>query len=140
MKKQLKKYFIIILGVTLVAFAISAFYTPNKIVSGGVSGISTILFHTLHIQPGLSFAVINIILLLLAWRFLGITFVKDTVLGAALLSVLVQVFTVIPTLTTDIFLATVFGSVLYGVGIGLTLIEGASTGGTDILSRLVQKK
>lgn len=135
---QLRKYLVIILGVMLVAFAISVFYTPNKIVSGGVSGISTILFHTLGIQPGLSFAVINVILLLLALKFLGISFVKDTILGAALLSVMVQVFSVIPPLTTDVFLATVFGSVLYGVGIGLTLVEGASTGGTDILSRLVQ--
>lgn len=135
---MIKKYATIFLGVLLVAFAISVFYTPNKIVSGGVSGISTILFHTLGIQPGVSFAVINIVLLALAWKFLGLGFVKDTVLGAALLSLFVQVFTYIPALTTDVFLASVFGSILYGIGIGLTLINGASTGGTDILSRLVQ--
>jgi uncharacterized membrane-anchored protein YitT (DUF2179 family) len=135
---QLKRYAAIVFGVLLVAFAISVFYTPNKIVSGGVSGISTILFHTFGIQPGVSFAVINIVLLILAWKFLGFSFVKDTLLGAALLSVFVQVFTYVPPVTSDVFLAAVFGSVLYGVGIGLTLIEGASTGGTDILSRLVQ--
>ena len=135
---QLKRYAAIVFGVLIVAFAISVFYTPNKIVSGGVSGISTILFHTFGIQPGVSFAVINIVLLILAWKFLGFSFVKDTLLGAALLSVFVQVFTYVPPVTSDVFLAAVFGSVLYGVGIGLTLIEGASTGGTDILSRLVQ--
>ena len=135
---QLKRYAAIVFGVLLVAFAISVFYTPNKIVSGGVSGISTILFHTFGIQPGVSFAVINIVLLILAWKFLGFSFVKDTLLGAALLYVFVQVFTYVPPVTSDVFLAAVFGSVLYGVGIGLTLIEGASTGGTDILSRLVQ--
>lgn len=135
---QLKRYAAIVFGVLLVAFAISVFYTPNKIVSGGVSGISTILFHTFGIQPGVSFAVINIVLLILAWKFLGFSFVKDTLLGAALLSVFVQVFIYVPPVTSDVFLAAVFGSVLYGVGIGLTLIEGASTGGTDILSRLVQ--
>jgi len=137
-KHIIRKYATIILGVLMVAFAIAVFYTPNKIVSGGVSGISTILYHTLGIQPGVSFAVINVILLVLAWKFLGFGFVKDTVLGAALLSVFVQIFTYIPTLTKDVFLAAVFGSILYGAGIGLTLIEGASTGGTDILSRLVQ--
>lgn len=136
--KAIKKYLTIILGVVLVALAISVFYTPNKIVSGGVSGISTILFYTFGIQPGVSFAVINIVLLILALKYLGMSFVKDTLLGAALLSVLVQLFTCIPTITTDVFLATVFGSILYGLGIGLTLVEGASTGGTDILSRLVQ--
>lgn len=134
----IKKYATIVFGVILVALAISVFYTPNKIVSGGVSGISTILYHTFGIQPGVSFAVINAGLLVLAWKFLGFSFVKDTLLGSMLLSLFVQIFTAIPTVTTDVFLATVFGSVLYGAGIGLTLIEGASTGGTDILSRLVQ--
>lgn len=62
----------------------------------------------------------------------------DSLLGAALLSVFVQAFSYIPPVTDDVFLATVFGAVFYGVGIGLTLAEGASTGGTDILSRLVQ--
>ena len=134
----IKKYATIVSGVILVALAVSVFYTPNKIVSGGVSGVSTILFHTFGIQPGVSFAVINICLLVLAWKFLGFSFVKDTLLGSALLSLFVQLFSYLPALTDDVFLATVFGSVLYGVGIGLTLIEGASTGGTDILCRLAQ--
>ena len=139
LKNTMKKYATIVLGVLLVAFAISVFYTPNKIVSGGVSGISTILYHTLKIQPGISFAVINVVLLALAWKYLGFVFVKDTILGAALLSLFVQVFTHIPPLTTDVLLASIFGAIFYGAGVGLTLIEGASTGGTDILSRLVQK-
>lgn len=137
-KKIIKKYSAIILGVLLVAFAISVFYTPNKVVSGGVSGISTILFHTFGIQPGISFAVINLVLLAVSFKALGFHFVKDTLFGSLLLSLFVQVFSYIPPLTQDVFLASVFGSLLYGVGIGLTLVEGASTGGTDILSRLVQ--
>lgn len=139
LKNTVQKYATIVFGVLLVALAISVFYTPNKIVSGGVSGISTILYHTLGIQPGISFAVINIVLLALAWRFLGFAFVKDTILGAALLSLFVQLFTYIPPLTSDVFLSCIFGAIFYGAGVGLTLIEGASTGGTDILSRLVQK-
>ena len=50
-----------------------------------------------------------------------------------------QLFSYLPPLTTDVFLASIFGAVFYGAGVGLALIEGASTGGTDILSRLVQK-
>lgn len=138
-KEIIEKYIVIVLGIAMVGFAVSVFYTPNKIVSGGVSGISTVLYHMLGIQPGLSFAVINVALLLLALKFLGFAFVKDTLLGAALLSLFVQIFTYVPPLTNDVFLAAVFGSILYGVGIGLTLIKGASSGGTDILSRLVQK-
>ena len=137
-KDLIKKYFLITLGITMVAFAISVFYTPNKIVSGGVSGISTILYHTLGIQTGLSFLVINGVLLLFALKFLGKGFVLNTLYGALLISALVQVFSVIPPLTTDPILASVFGAALYGLGIGLTLMCGASSGGTDILARLVQ--
>ena len=123
----------------MVAFAISVFYTPNKIVSGGVSGIATILFHTVGIPTSMSFTVINGVLLLLALKYLGFSFVKGTILGSALISVFVELFSNVPPLTDDLFLASIFGSVLYGFGIGLTLTEGASTGGTDILGRLVQR-
>ena len=134
----IKRYVIIIFGVILTSLGISIFYTPNKIVNGGVSGLSTVLFYALGIQPGVSFAVINIILLLLALKFLGTQFVKDTILGAALISLFVQLFTYLPPMTSDPMLAAIFGAVLYGFGIGLTLTQGASTGGTDILGRLVQ--
>lgn len=137
--KSIKKYATIVFGVMMVAFAISVFYTPNKIVSGGVSGIATILFYTAGIPTSVSFAVINGVLLLLALKYLGFSFVKGTILGSALISVFVELFSRIPPLTNDLFLAAIFGSVLYGFGIGLTLTEGASTGGTDILGRLVQR-
>ena len=135
---KLKKYLIIIFGTVLVGFAVSVFYTPNKIVGGGVSGIATILYHTVGIAPGLSFALINIALLMIAAGVLGKMFVADTILGAALLSIFVQIFSYIPPITDDIFLASIFGAVLYGLGIGLVLTQGASTGGTDILGRLFQ--
>ena len=137
--KSIKKYTTIVIGVMMVAFAISVFYTPNKIVSGGVSGIATILFHTVGIPTSMSFTVINGILLLLALKYLGFSFVKGTILGSALISVFVELFSNVSPLTDDLFLASIFGSVLYGFGIGLTLTEGASTGGTDILGRLVQR-
>lgn len=135
---MIKRYVIIIFGVILTALGISIFYTPNKIVNGGVSGLSTVLYHAIGIQPGVSFAVINIVLLLLALKFLGLQFVKDTILGAVLISLFVQLFTYLPPMTSDPMLAAIFGAVLYGFGIGLTLTQGASTGGTDILGRLVQ--
>ena len=71
MIKNIKKYIIILLGEIITAFAISCFYTPNKVVNGGVSGIATILYHTLSIPTGLSFAVINIVLLLISLKALG---------------------------------------------------------------------
>ncbi len=133
------KYFKIVLGTMLVGFAISGFYTPNKIVSGGVSGISTILFHTLKIPTSVTFGAINLALLILAYKFLGKKFVFNTLLGAFLVTVFVEVFSHIPPVTNDELLASIFGAVCYGFGIGLALVEGASTGGTDILGRLVQR-
>lgn len=138
MYKTVKRYLTITLGTAMIGFAVSEFYIPNKIVSGGVSGLSTILFHTLSIAPGLSYAVINIVLLAAAFRFLGKSFVINSLIGATLLTVFVQIFSYLPSICNDVFLGSVFGAILYGTGIGLTLVEGASTGGTDILGRLLQ--
>ena len=138
MKKHFSQYFIILAGLVLTAFAISVFYIPNKVVSGGVSGVSTILYHIFKIPPGISFGVINVLLLAIAFFFLGKGFVLKTLAGASLLSLLVQLFSYVPPLTDNVFLAAIFGALLYGIGIGLTLIQGASTGGTDVLSRLLQ--
>ena len=138
MYKAVKRYLTITLGTAMVGFAVSEFYIPNKIVSGGVWGLSTILFHTLGIAPGLSYAVINVVLLAAAFRFLGKSFVINSLIGATLSTVFVQIFSYLPSICNDVFLGSVFGAILYGTGIGLTLVEGASTGGTDILGRLLQ--
>ncbi len=137
-KTKFKNYLLSVIGPIITAFAISIFYTPNKIVSGGVSGISTILFHLFKIEPGLSFAIINALFLVLSFKVIGKSFVFRTLVGAALISVFVQFFSSFPPLTDDIVLATIFGSILYGIGIGITFLSGSSTGGTDILSRLLQ--
>ncbi len=138
-KDSIIKYGSIIIGVAMVAFAVAVFYTPNKIVGGGVSGIATVIYHTLHIKQGVSFFTINTVLLLISIKPLGKEFVINTIWVSTLLSVFVEAFSYIPPITDDVLLATVFGSVIYGVGIGLTLINGASTGGTDVLARLIQK-
>ena len=138
LKNNLKNYALSFVGPIITAFAISIFYTPNKIVSGGVSGISTILYHLFKIEPGISFAVINALFLLISFRVIGKDFVIKTIIGATLISVFVQLFSTFQPLTDDIVLASIFGSLLYGLGIGMTFLSGSSTGGTDILSRLLQ--
>ena len=137
-KDSLKNTILFIIGPIITAFGISVFYLPNKVVSGGVSGISTILYHLAKIPPGLSFALINGFFLLLSFKYIGKGFVFKTVIGAASVSLFVQVFSMLPPMTNDIVLASIFGSLIYGFGIGLTFLSGGSTGGTDILSRLLQ--
>ena len=138
MSEKLKQNLLFIIGPIITAFGISVFYLPNKIVSGGVSGLSTILYHYAQIPPGLSFAVINILFLLISFKIIGKEFVVKTIIGAANISIFVQLFSELPAMTNDVVLASIFGSLLYGFGIGLTLLSGGSTGGTDILGRLLQ--
>lgn len=136
---KLKSFLFIILGTMTTGFAISVFLTPNKIVGGGVSGISTILFHTMHIPTGLSFIILNLVLLLLGIKILGKEFVVKTLIGTSLLSLFIEIFANIPFYTENTMLATLFGGGLYGIGIGISFVAKASTGGTDILGRIMQK-
>lgn len=137
-KTYIKNIIMFVFGIALTALAISQFTLPNKIVGGGVSGISTILYHTMQIGPGISTAVINAILLIVGLKVLGKRFVIATLAGVGLLSVLVQLFSYLPPVTTNVALASVFGGVFYGVGIGFALAAGGSSGGTDILGRILQ--
>lgn len=138
MKEIIKQNILIVIGTMLTAFAISVFYVPNKIVSGGVSGISTILYHIMGIPASVSFGAINVLLLICAYRLIGREFVLKTLLGTGMLSVFIQVFSYIPSITGNVFLAALFGAVLYGLGIAIALSQNASTGGTDILGRIMQ--
>ncbi len=137
---RIKSVLFTVLGTMITGFGIGVFLTPNKIVGGGVSGLSTILYHTLSIPPGVSFFVFNIVFLAIGFKVLGKEFTLKTLLGASLVSVFVQIFSYIPFYTDNSFLATIFGGALYGIGIGMGFVAGASTGGTDILGRLIQHK
>lgn len=138
MKQKSKNLFMFIFGVVITAFAVSVFTLPNKIVGGGVSGVSTILYHTLKIEPGVSTIVINVIFLVVGLKILGKKFVFSTLVGTGLLSLLIQLFSYLPPITENVALATIFGGVIYGTGLGLAFAAGASTGGTDILGRILQ--
>ncbi len=138
--KKSKAFLFTVLGTMITGFAIGSFLTPNKIVGGGASGISTILFHTFDIQPGISFFLINILFLLMGLNVLGKAFICKTLIGITLLSIFTQIFGLIPIYTQNLILATIFGGALYGFGIGMSFAAGASTGGTDIIGRIIQSK
>ncbi len=137
-KQKVRETLLALIGVIMTAFGYSLFYLPSKIVSGGVTGVATILYHTLHVEPGISNAVINVLLLIISLKALGKQFVLKTLVGAGVLSVFVQVFSYIPPMTHDVVLCSIIGAAFYGFGVGLALVYGFSTGGTDIVARLVQ--
>ncbi len=140
MREKIKSYALILLGLVLTAMAISLFFVPNKIVNGGSSGLSTVVFYTLGLKPSVTNALINAILLIISVFCLGKAFVARTVVSIGLLSVFIELFSYLPPVTDNVLLAAVFGSALYGVGIGMVLSQKSTTGGTDILGRLIQHK
>ena len=138
--KKLKSHFILISGAAISGIAVSLFLNPNKIVNGGVSGISAILLHTLSVPPGLTFIVINSVLLLAGFKLLGMKFIIKTIYGAGLMTFFVQLFSYFPPITDDALLASLFGGVIFGIGIGMIFITGATSGGSDVLGRIFQIK
>lgn len=137
---KIKSIFLTILGTAMVGFSVAVFLTPNKIVGGGVSGIATILYQVFGIAQGLTYAVINLILLLIGYKTLGKKFTLSTLIAAGLTSFFVQIFSYIPHVVNNVVLASLFGGTLFGFGLGATFAIGSSTGGTDILGRLLQYK
>lgn len=137
---KLKSFLLTLIGSIISGFAVAVFLTPNKIVAGGVSGISTILYQTFSLAPGITYALINSFLLIIGFKTLGKEFTLNTLVGAGLLSAFVQIFSYIPHIVDNAMLASVFGGILFGYGVGITFVAGASTGGTDVLGRVFQYK
>lgn len=140
MKEKMKSGILVFVGITLVAIAISMFLVPNKIVNGGASGLATIIYYTIGIKPSISNAIINGILLLFSLICFGKKFVAKTLFSIVGLTILIEVFSYFPPVTDNVLLASIFGAVLYGMGIGIVLSQGSTTGGTDIMGRLIQHK
>jgi len=140
MKEKIKAYMLIYFGTVITALAISVFFVPNKIVNGGASGLSTVIYYTVGLKPSLANAIINIVLLIFAFICFGWGFIAKTIFSIASLTIMIEVFSYVPPVTDNMMLATIFGAVLYGTGIGIVLSQGSTTGGTDILGRLIQHR
>lgn len=137
--KRVKSYTAVFFGMALSAASTGLFYLPNGIVTGGVAGIATILY-PLGVPPGFTYASINLLLLIISYKCLGRDFVIKSIFSVTVLSALVEVFSLLPPVTHNVFLATLFGSILFGIGASIAFINSANTGGSDIIGRLVQSK
>ena len=115
---RIKSYSINFLGVILAAFGIGMFSVPNKIVSGGVSGISTILYYNFKIPAGITYYAINIVLLIIGLKKLSKKFIIRTLISSGLVSLFIDIFSNLPPITNDIVLASFFGGVIFGIGMG----------------------
>lgn len=134
-----RRYAYILVGCALGALAYPLFLMPNRIAPGGVTGIATIITYALGLPTGLVSLALNIPLFLYGWRMMGRRFLLRTSIATVVFSLLIDLIAVKP-LTRDPLMASVFGGVLLGIGLGLILRGGATTGGTDLLARLVHQK
>ncbi|MBP1578241.1 MAG: YitT family protein, partial [Oscillospiraceae bacterium] len=133
-KFYLKHEFLIELtAAAMMALGIRVFAAPNMIVSGGVSGISSVLFVLFGLPIGVTSFLINLPLLLLGWRKLGHRFIIRTLRMVALTSLAIDIiFARIPPYYGEKLLVSLFAGLFLGIGLGLVLMRGDSTGGTDI--------
>lgn len=135
------KLIFLTLGPFIAAFALEVFLVPNNIIDGGIVGISIILSYLTNINLGLLIFVINIPFFLLAFNKIGKKFVIQTFYAVGMLSLALNLFSThnLPT-TNDLLLATVFGGIILGTGVGLVLKNEGSLDGTEIMSLVLSKK
>lgn len=130
----------ILVGSALVAAGLVLFTIPNNIAPGGVSGLSTALAYLTPLSVAVWSLILNIPLVALAWWRLGFRPLARTILATLLLSAFIEVFSyVLPPYTNNVLLASVLGGVLCGAGMGVIFVRGASTGGTDLISLLLNR-
>ena len=137
--KLLKSLFFITIGAFITAFALESFLLPNEVIDGGIIGISMIINHLTKWNLGLLIIILNAPFIILALKKMGKMFVFLTAYANIILAVALNIFNHYK-VTNDITLATVFGGIVLGIGVGLILKNEASLDGTEILSLLVSKK
>jgi len=130
----------ITIGAAILAAALNMFLIPNKIAAGGVSGLGIIVYHLLGFPVGLTMLVINIPLFATGIKKLGWAYGFKSLYGATIFAVLVDLlapFLTVP--TADHFLATLFGGILSGIGVGIVFRFHGSTGGTALAAALINR-
>jgi uncharacterized membrane-anchored protein YitT (DUF2179 family) len=146
-KHRFSSLLAIVLGTAIYAFGLHYFVISNKLMEGGITGISLLLNYVFNIPPSLSTLVLNIPLFYLGWKIFGKEAMYYTVFGTISLSfflwimeLMIKKAWIIPfTTTQDYFLATLYAGVTLGTGLGIVFRYGGTTGGSDILARIGNK-
>ena len=140
MYSGLKRILGITLGSILYGIGVALFFDPNYLAPGGVTGLSIILSKLTQIETGTLIFIINIPILLLGFLKYGALFCGQTMYSIMVITCCTNYFSRLGAFTTDLFLACIFGSVLVAVGVGIVFRSGATTGGMDIIVRILREK
>lgn len=140
-KIKLKSFLIdtavFILGGVLYSIAINCFLSKNQILNGGFTGFATVVNFLFGLPIGTVILILNIPLFIISYKKLGMRFVLSSFWATFIISALIDIGDFLPVYNGDLLLASLFGGVLSGAGLGIIFINGATTGGTDIIAKLV---
>ncbi|MBR5320677.1 MAG: YitT family protein [Clostridia bacterium] len=142
LKYNIKEFFIDILvfvvASTAFSVGINCFLARNNILNGGFTGIATILNYLFEIPIGVAIFIMNTPLLIIAFKKLGVKFVFRTFLVIAISSVIIDLGAFLPVYKNDLLLSSIFGGVLSGLSLGIIFMRNATTGGVDIIAKLIK--
>lgn len=144
MKKNefVKDIIFVVVGNLILAAGVSFFFVPNSILSGGVAGIAIAIEPVIHLQPNITIAILTVALFLVGAIFLGKGFMFKTALSSVIYPLFVSIlsnFAGMIEITNDPILASIYGGVFVGTGLGIVFRTGASTGGMDIPPLIIHK-
>ena len=142
MIKKIYPILTILLGAAIYAFGLTYFVVPHHLFEGGATGITLITFYLFKIPVSLMNLLINIPLFILAWKIFGAKSLYSSLLGTLALSAWLAFFERIPLhidLQGDLLITALIAGILLGIGLGIIFNAGGTTGGTDILARIINK-
>ncbi len=138
-KTVLKSHIIITFGLICTTFGWGAFLIPSNVTGGGVSGIAAIVYFATGFPAGVTYLLVNAVLIVVSMRVIDVKFGLRSVYGVVVFSFLLSLFQQIfpQPLVSDTFLATVIGAMLSGIGTGIVFTQGGSAGGTDLIAMMI---
>ncbi|MFD2680403.1 YitT family protein [Bacillus seohaeanensis] len=140
LKEILKRGLLITIGAIIMSVGLEIFLVPNNVIDGGIVGISIMLSHVTGIKLGLFIFLLNIPFFFIGYKQIGKTFALSTLYGIVVLSISTSFLHPVPAFTQDILLATLFGGIVLGIGVGMVIRYGGTLDGTEVLAILASKK
>ena len=135
------RVFKILLGSAIFAAGIQWLYHPASLVSGGVTGIAMIINYLTGLPVGVMILAMNLPLFLVSFKSYGWRFMAGSLLGTVASSIFIDLFALIPyNITAEPFLAAIYGGIITGLGLGIVFTTGSTTGGTDVVAKLIKDK
>lgn len=139
-RQILQRGLLIMLGAILMSIGLEVFLVPNNVIDGGITGISIMLSYLTGWKLGIFIFLLNLPFFFIGYKQIGKTFAISTIYGIVVLSIATTLLHKVPAFTQDILLASLFGGIILGIGVGIVIRYGGSLDGTEILAILSSKK